>query len=1466
MSEPLDLLGTLPGEKPLLSSVEITIPVNTDQTQVPSDISPERILNLTVSGPVDETSSGTSPGIADPSANEAAVEQDTDSDDDFGEPIFTSTDKRQLQRAKFEAWVSEESAKVQKEELQAANQEIDDDEAQSARYLISRQESNVIINDAREYQLELFERAKQQNIIAVLDTGSGKTLIAVLLLRYVLDQELESRGLGKPRKISFFLVDCVTLVFQQHAVLECNLDQKIERFCGDMGCDFWSKGTWEKHFSENMVIVCTAQVLYDCLMHSFISIDQINLLIFDEAHHAKKEHAYARIIKDFYIPDADKSERPKIFGMTASPADAKGDVAEAAKQLERMLHSQIATTSNLSLLQKSIHRPTEQIAQYETLSMPFETDLYRRLHHAYSTVTVLARPFRIAKEASAELGRWCADQIWSFALAEEEASKLENKAQRVFAARGARGQSLEALDANLAQLREAQKVVNKHRFEEPQPDGNDLSSKVRLLRDYLASRFENPTQDKCIVFVEKRYAARVLAELFKYIGTRHLRVGVLTGARAGDAVDLNVTFHRQTITLTQFRKGTLNCLSQDPDIIAKANYLLEYRNGQYVCEVILPEASPIRTATGRPAQQKSMAKRSAAFEACLLLWQGKYLDDNLLPIFKKRLPAMRNAQLALNMKNTNAYEMRIKPEVWAETIGTRPDQVYVTLVELKESTGQHDLSSYQPLAIITRTKFPKLPSFPLHLSAGTRSDVVTLPLDGILSLTEEELDLINCFTLRIFKDVFNKTYEDDVLQMPYWIAPATNTEKIQANGAEKGLIEWDVLKFVKEHDELLWNDTTPPEFFSNRFVVDPGDGGRRFFTIAVAPQFKPLDPVPVDAPTTKHMDNILEYSSSLWRATRAKVSFRSDQPVIEAHRIMHRRNWLEEITEAEREVKTRCYICPQPLRLSALPARVASMSLIFPAIIFRLESYLIALDACKMLRLDIRADLALEAFTKDSDNTEEHQKEQIQFQRGMGKNYERLEFLGDCFLKMATSISLYTQCPDNDEYEYHVRRMLLVCNKNLFNTALELNLYEYIRSQSFSRRLWYPQEPKLLRGKGVKKGKEAYKHQLGDKTIADVSEAVIGAALLSHMDLENTHVDNAVQAVTRLVKSPDHNISKWADYYKLYKMPTYQTSPASQSQLDLVKQLFTRHDYHFHYPRLLRSAFQHPSYPFSWERIPSYQRLEFLGDALLDMACVNFLFRRFPDRDPQWLTEHKMAMVSNRFLGAVCVKLNFHKHLRHNGSGKLEAQIRDYVTDIQDAAREADGAPDYWVHVKSPPKALPDIVEAYVGAIFVDSEFNYQEVERFFEAHIRCFFEDMSIYDTFANNHPTTFLTNLLTLSFNCASFRLLAREIPPLPGPVLSSAASGKSQVIAAVMLHDEIVAEGRASSSKNAKVKASTNALEMLRGLAPWEYRKMYRCDCKAVDEEEKQRERGIAERVDAAGAGKIKIAEVVDFGTPI
>lgn len=62
-----------------------------------------------------------------------------------------------------------------------------------------------------------------------------------------------------------------------------------------------------------------------------------------------------------------------------------------------------------------------------------------------------------------------------------------------------------------------------------------------------------------------------------------------------------------------------------------------------------------------------------------------------------------------------------------------------------------------------------------------------------------------------------------------------------------------------------------------------------------------------------------------------------------------------------------------------------------------------------------------------------------------------------------------------------------------------------------------------------------------------------------------------------------------------------------------------------------------------------------------------------------------MAMVSNKFLAALSVKLGFHKHLRFS-SPAVEFQNREYAQEIQEAERESNGARDYWTITKSPPK------------------------------------------------------------------------------------------------------------------------------------------------------------------------------------
>ena len=420
------------------------------------------------------------------------------------------------------------------------------------------------------------------------------------------------------------------------------------------------------------------------------------------------------------------------------------------------------------------------------------------------------------------------------------------------------------------------------------------------------------------------------------------------------------------------------------------------------------------------------------------------------------------------MKKAHSYNMKIKPSLWEKTRGSLPSKLYLTVFSLEnpENLGR----SCQPLALLTRTRLPSTPPFPLHLQVGKVSQLLCTSISTSLDVGSTTLAELTKFTLRIYYDIFNKKFETNDSQMSYWLAPIVKTWEDSRNySLPSKLIDWAVLARVWKYEDTPWTVDTPNNEIIDRYLVDRWTGANRFYSLEIKPDLKPSDPVPEGTAKAKYMDSIISYTTShLYKNSRSKVKWEDDQPVILAHKILHRLNLLDEITEKEKGVNTTAYLCPQPLKISAvscngclslkqvliefqLPTTVVAMAYLFPPIISRIESYLIALEACDLLDLAVQPALALEALTKDSDNTEEHRSEQIHFQRGMGKNYERLEFIGDCFLKMATSISVFCKSPEENEYDYHVKRMLMICNKNLFNTATFLKLQEYIRSVGFSR-------------------------------------------------------------------------------------------------------------------------------------------------------------------------------------------------------------------------------------------------------------------------------------------------------------------------------------------------------------------------------------------------------------------------------
>lgn len=506
---------------------------------------------------------------------------------------------------------------------------------------------------------------------------------------------------------------------------------------------------------------------------------------------------------------------------------------------------------------------------------------------------------------------------------------------------------------------------------------------------------------------------------------------------------------------------------------------------------------------------------------------------------------------------------------------------------------------------------------------------------------------------------------------------------------------------------------------------------------------------------------------------------------------------------------------------------------------YRVDSVLIALEACSLVGLSIPSNLALEAVTKDSFNTEEQGEDQIDFQPGMGRNYERLEFLGDTFLKMATSIAVCTRFPGADEFQSHVTRMVMLCNKNLFKHASERNMPAYIRTRGFDRRTWYPNNMMLKKGKAART--EA-KHCLSHKSIADVCEALIGAAYMSGT-VDN--MDMAVKAVSVMVNSENHTMSKFTDYFAAYSVPKWHGQQTTAVQRLAVDKIAEITGYRFQCAPLLRNAFKHPSYVFE-SNIPDYQRLEFLGDALLDMAVVDFLFKRFPEADPKWLTEHKMAMVSNQFLGCLCVKLGLHKHILVATSVML-GDIKEYADQLEQAeelsrkknsqetaagnssSTDAQGvAQNFWIDIQQSPKVLADVVEALVGAMFVDSEYSFSVVVSFFTKFVQPFFENIGLETSYSLNHPINATVHKLHIDFGCNQWKFHMASVPaPLETGV---AVLAESDVLCALMVHDKVVAH--ATSSKNghhAKVAVAKLALEKLTAIQDADlFRAEMGCDC--------------------------------------
>jgi len=214
--------------------------------------------------------------------------------------------------------------------------------------------------------------------------------------------------------------------------------------------------------------------------------------------------------------------------------------------------------------------------------------------------------------------------------------------------------------------------------------------------------------------------------------------------------------------------------------------------------------------------------------------------------------------------------------------------------------------------------------------------------------------------------------------------------------------------------------------------------------------------------------------------------------------------------------------------------------------------------------------------------------------------------------------------------------------------------------------------------------------------------------------------------------------------------------------------------YTFHDQRLLLEALTHSTYANEHrsEGIMDNQRLEFLGDTIVNAAITRKVFLAFPGFDEGRLTKIRAELVRENMLVRIAHNLELGLHLR---LGKGE---------------EHDGG-------REKPSILADAYEALIGAVFLDSSFEQacDVVDRHVDAAV----------GVLADLRLTDFKSLLIE---HCqARFR----SVPELLVEEETGPEHGKTFVVV-VRVNGEIMGRGQGRSKKQASQQACREALKSL------------------------------------------------------
>lgn len=209
----------------------------------------------------------------------------------------------------------------------------------------------------------------------------------------------------------------------------------------------------------------------------------------------------------------------------------------------------------------------------------------------------------------------------------------------------------------------------------------------------------------------------------------------------------------------------------------------------------------------------------------------------------------------------------------------------------------------------------------------------------------------------------------------------------------------------------------------------------------------------------------------------------------------------------------------------------------------------------------------------------------------------------------------------------------------------------------------------------------------------------------------------------------------------------------------------------------LENALTHSSYSNEYKNrglsIPSNERLEFLGDAILEMVISEHLYDSFKSFGEGRLTRIRQQLVCERTLAGIASKISLGDHI-HLGRGE-----------------ESD--------CRTRPKVLADTLEAVIAAIFLDSrELGNDD----YKSVIIALFSDELINDSMvaAPDYKT-----MLQQFIEKDGSSILEYEVIKESGP------EHKKEFTVAARVNNNVVGRGNAYSKKDAEMQAAKCALEL-------------------------------------------------------